>query len=336
MSCLLMRPPAPVPGTEARSMPYSLAMRRTSGELWMRSPAGRDGADPGPEAAAGAGAEGFAACGGGGTVAGFAAGAGAAGLAGSAAFGAGAGAGAAALAAPSPAASITPTTVWIGTVLPSPTLISFSTPAEGEGISASTLSVEISNSGSSRSTLSPGFLSHLVMVPSKMLSPIWGITMSTAMIALLFSQNPKIARVLSRRKKSFSHSAENALPASAHTVPAYPARPRARAARRDHGKPFRKVSHRSRRQFHRSWYLHARLDTCWSFSLNLKSSLHPGAVEYANRSLRLRFLPSQELRPLRERYASWRRRKGWSDASLRGAQRLCRWVRCNHRRELLL
>src|SRR6266478_1053048 len=143
-------------------------------------------------------------------------------------------------------------------------------------------------------------------------------------------------QVPSRRKKSFSHSAENALPASAHTVPAYPARPRARAARRDHGMPFRKVSHRFRRQFHRSWYLHARLDTCWSFSLNLKSSLHPGAVEYANRSLRLRFLPSQELRPLRERYASWRRRKGWSDASLRGAQRLCRWVRCNHRRELLL
>jgi hypothetical protein len=64
-------------------------------------------------------------------------------------------------------------------------LISFSTPAEGEGISASTLSVEISNSGSSRSTLSPGFFNHLVMVPSKMLSPIWGITMSTAMIALL-------------------------------------------------------------------------------------------------------------------------------------------------------
>src|SRR3984893_1481872 len=81
----------------------------------------------------------------------------------------------------SPAASITPTTVWIGTVLPSPTLISFSTPAEGEGISASTLSVEISNNGSSRSTLSPGFLSHLVMVPSNILSPICGITMSTAM-----------------------------------------------------------------------------------------------------------------------------------------------------------
>src|SRR5216684_1750141 len=101
------------------------------------------------------------------------------------AAGAGAGAGAAAA---DPTASITPTTVLIGTVWPSPTLISFRTPADGEGISASTLSVEISNSGSSRSTLSPGFFSHLVMVPSKMLSPICGITMSTAMIAPLFSK----------------------------------------------------------------------------------------------------------------------------------------------------
>src|SRR5215467_2084747 len=89
--------------------------------------------------------------------------------------------------AAAPAASIVATTVLMGTVCPSLTLISFNTPAEGEGISASTLSVEISNSGSSRSTLSPGFLSHLVMVPSKMLSPIWGITMSTAMFFLLFS-----------------------------------------------------------------------------------------------------------------------------------------------------
>src|SRR5207248_8951411 len=98
--------------------------------------------------------------------------------------GAGAGAGDDA-AVEEPAASITPTTVWIATVWTSPTLISLSTPAEGDGISASTLSVEISNSGSSRSTLSPGFLSHLVMVPSKILSPIWGITMSTAMFVLL-------------------------------------------------------------------------------------------------------------------------------------------------------
>ncbi len=33
MSCLLMRPPAPVPVTPLKSMPCSLAMRRTSGEL---------------------------------------------------------------------------------------------------------------------------------------------------------------------------------------------------------------------------------------------------------------------------------------------------------------
>src|ERR1700684_2693835 len=70
----------------------------------------------------------------------------------------------------------------MGTVWPSPTLISFSTPAEGEGISASTLSVEISNSGSSRSILSPAFFSHLVIVPSKMLSPICGMMTSTAMV----------------------------------------------------------------------------------------------------------------------------------------------------------
>jgi hypothetical protein len=69
------------------------------------------------------------------------------------------------------------------------TLISFSTPAEGDGISASTLSVEISNKGSSRSTLSPGFFSHLVIVPSKMLSPICGITTSVAICILLSGFN---------------------------------------------------------------------------------------------------------------------------------------------------
>src|SRR3984957_18436662 len=74
------------------------------------------------------------------------------------------------------------TTVCMGTVCPSFTLIFFTTPAEGDGISASTLSVEISNSGSSRSILSPAFFSHLVMVPSKILSPIWGMMTSTAMV----------------------------------------------------------------------------------------------------------------------------------------------------------
>ena len=107
-------------------------------------------------------------------------------------FAAGLGAGAGADAAADPTPSITATIVWIGTVCPSGTLISFSTPAEGEGISASTLSVEISNSGSSRSTLSPGFFSHLVMVPSKMLSPIWGMTTSTAIAVISFALSKKL------------------------------------------------------------------------------------------------------------------------------------------------
>jgi hypothetical protein len=75
--------------------------------------------------------------------------------------------------------SIVPRTVLISTVFPSPILISDSTPAAGEGISASTLSVEISRIGSSRFTLSPGFLSHLTTVPSWMLSPICGMITST-------------------------------------------------------------------------------------------------------------------------------------------------------------
>src|SRR5215813_9532698 len=133
------------------------------------------------DAGCGEAAAGFAACGCDAGAAAF--------CAGPAALG-GAGEGAGALAA-DPAASITPTTVWIGTVCPSLTLISFSTPAEGDGISASTLSVEISKSGSSRSTLSPGFFSHLVMVPSKMLSPIWGITISTAIPSSPQTQNPQ-------------------------------------------------------------------------------------------------------------------------------------------------
>src|SRR4029077_13586916 len=79
--------------------------------------------------------------------------------------------------APSPS-PITATTVLICTVLPASTLISESVPLAGEGISASTLSVEISNSGSSRWTLSPGFFSHFVIVPSKIDSPIWGMMTS--------------------------------------------------------------------------------------------------------------------------------------------------------------
>jgi hypothetical protein len=61
------------------------------------------------------------------------------------------------------------------TVSPSSTEISTRVPAEGAGISASTLSVEISRMGSSRSTSSPSCFSHLETVPSAMDSPIWGI-----------------------------------------------------------------------------------------------------------------------------------------------------------------
>ena len=72
----------------------------------------------------------------------------------------------------------TPTTVLIWTVFPSAILTSVSTPLAGEGISASTLSVEISKRGSSRCTVSPGFFNHLVMVPSKIDSPICGMMTS--------------------------------------------------------------------------------------------------------------------------------------------------------------
>src|SRR6187401_799827 len=78
----------------------------------------------------------------------------------------------------SPFAPITATTLLTGTVSPSLTLISSSTPAPGEGISASTLSVEISNSGSSLSIASPTFLIQRTIVPSAIDSPIWGITTS--------------------------------------------------------------------------------------------------------------------------------------------------------------
>jgi len=67
---------------------------------------------------------------------------------------------------------MTATTLLIGTVSPSLTRISETTPAAGDGISASTLSVEISNSGSSRSTVSPTFFIQRTIVPSAIDSPI--------------------------------------------------------------------------------------------------------------------------------------------------------------------
>jgi hypothetical protein len=88
------------------------------------------------------------------------------------------GRGAGGVATASPSGAITPTTVLMGTVVPGSTRISRRTPAAGAGISASTLSVEISKSGSSRCTRSPTFFIHRVRVPSAMDSPIWGMITS--------------------------------------------------------------------------------------------------------------------------------------------------------------
>src|SRR5882672_1317642 len=125
ISFLLMRPPAPLPSIDARSTLCSLASFRTSGELRIFWPfsrtAGGGGAVAGALAAAAAGA---------GTGAGAAGAAGAAAALGAAALsGVAGGAGVAAgtdvdAASAAPAASITATTVWMGTVCPSVTLIS--------------------------------------------------------------------------------------------------------------------------------------------------------------------------------------------------------------------
>ena len=70
------------------------------------------------------------------------------------------------------------TTVCTATVCPCTTRISARMPAAGAGISASTLSVEISKIGSSRFTSSPTALSHRESVPSAIDSPICGMITS--------------------------------------------------------------------------------------------------------------------------------------------------------------
>src|SRR5207253_9787421 len=92
----------------------------------------------------------------------------------------GAPAGADARACSSIAAIGVPTT----TVPPSATRISRSTPANGDGISAFTLSVMTSTHGSYFATGSPGRLSHLPIVPSWTLSPSWGILISVRICGL--------------------------------------------------------------------------------------------------------------------------------------------------------
>ena len=66
-----------------------------------------------------------------------------------------------------------------GIVWSASTRISAIVPATGEGTSASTLSVEISTSGSSTATESPTFTRHSSTVPSATESPISGNVTST-------------------------------------------------------------------------------------------------------------------------------------------------------------
>src|SRR6266702_4167310 len=173
MSCFVTRPAMPVPATSRMSRLCSAAIRRTTGEerVWRSSSAvisewGRTGrgACSGSRTKLTGGAGG--ASGGAGRATDPAGGA-------SGAAGATTGATTAA-----PSAAITATTVLMGTVAPGWTRISFRTPVAGAGISASTLSVEISKSGSSRCTRSPTFFIHLVTVPSAIDSPIWGMMTS--------------------------------------------------------------------------------------------------------------------------------------------------------------
>ena len=179
MSCFVTRPAMPVPVSRRRSTPCSFAIRRTSGEVRWRGPSSalrRSSAAGGARARLAAGRPRAPVRPGASTAM-------------PSACGVAARSWRPAAAPPRPwrrvwalpqrprpAAPIVATTLLTATVSPSLTVISSSVPAAGDGISASTLSVEISNSGSSRSTLSPTFLIQRTMVPSAIDSPIWGIT----------------------------------------------------------------------------------------------------------------------------------------------------------------
>src|SRR5436853_647927 len=88
------------------------------------------------------------------------------------------------------ASSITAISVPTVTVVPSLTLISLSTPASGAGTSAFTLSVITSTRPSYFLTWSPGFLSHLEMVPSVIDSPSCGILTEAIAKALVGRELP--------------------------------------------------------------------------------------------------------------------------------------------------
>src|SRR3954452_24845727 len=139
-----MRPAGPVPLTALRSTPWAAATRAATGVTL--APSGTvAGASPpgrGADVGSGAGVE-------------------------------------AALGAPGPAVIRARTWPTV-TVSPASTRISVRVPLAGDGISASTLSVEISTSVSSCSTVSPADLAHSRIVRSETDSPICGIVMSIA------------------------------------------------------------------------------------------------------------------------------------------------------------
>ena len=212
MSFLLIRPPSPVPFTLERSTLCSRAILRTSGEersfSSARPKAGGAAAAVG-EAFAGVGAEAASRKG----------------LAGPSEP-----SGTAFADSGAPCPSMMATTVLTATVSFSEARIFARIPSAGEGISASTLSVVISNRGSSRSTCSPGFFSHLMIVPSATLSPIWGITTLVGIRILdACSRSRSYSTASSRLQAAALHLrsserwAGNTLRAAAKTELEYPA-----------------------------------------------------------------------------------------------------------------
>src|SRR5947207_518057 len=180
-SAFVILPPLPVPGICARSRSCSFASRRTRGEsICERGPrSGTVATASAAGAEAAAGATGAAAGGAAddpaeqaappdGSLAGPVVGA-------EPEAGEEAAPPEAASGAAAPGSSISINAVPTGTVVPSSTRIFRTVPATGEGTSVSTLSVEISNNGSSRSTESPSRFSHFKIVPSTIVSPSCGI-----------------------------------------------------------------------------------------------------------------------------------------------------------------
>ena len=144
-SALVIRPPGPLPVTDARSMPSAAAMRAATGDTFAPSGGGAAGASAGPPFVV-SGAEGSVSRVG---------------------------------AAPSVAVVMRAMTSPTVTVAPASTRTSVIVPAVGAGSSTSTLSVEISAIVWPSSTASPGATCHSSSVPSVTDSPAVGVTMST-------------------------------------------------------------------------------------------------------------------------------------------------------------